>query len=100
MEGSPQLADVIEKLRQFKETRGEQFRLTALGVFGSVARGEADPESDIDVVFDAERPNYFLTAEMLGELERALGRRVDVTRIHDGLPQRFANNIRRDAKYV
>lgn len=42
---------VLACLAQFKRSRGREFDLQMPGVFGSVARGEARQDSDIDVVF-------------------------------------------------
>ena len=48
-------------------------------VFGSIARGEAGPQSDIDLLVDkgAETTPWFPAALIL-ELEDVLGRKVDV----------------------
>ena len=48
-------------------------------VFGSVARGEAGPNSDVDFLVDAG-PNRsaFFPAGLLADLEEALGCKVDV----------------------
>jgi predicted nucleotidyltransferase len=48
-------------------------------IFGSVARGEADEQSDIDFLVDME-PNRSLLdqAGLLVDLEELLGRKVDV----------------------
>jgi hypothetical protein len=50
-----------------------------LRVFGSVARGEAGPESDIDILIDVgpTTSSWFPTGLML-DLEDLLGRRVEV----------------------
>ena len=48
-------------------------------VFGSFARGEAGPNSDIDLLIEAgpSTPPWF-PGGLLAELEQVLGRRVDV----------------------
>ncbi len=48
-------------------------------VFGSVARGEATEASDVDllVTFEPDR-SLFDQVHLIGDLERLLGRRVDV----------------------
>jgi predicted nucleotidyltransferase len=50
-----------------------------LRVFGSVARGEAGPESDLDLLvqFDANRSLFDLVT-MSQELEDLFGRRVEI----------------------
>lgn len=48
-------------------------------VFGSVARGEAGPESDIDFLVELDRGRSMLDLARLElRLEQLLGRRVDV----------------------
>jgi predicted nucleotidyltransferase len=48
-------------------------------VFGSVARGEAGPESDVDFLIDygSERPAWF-PGGLIADLQDLLGREVDV----------------------
>jgi predicted nucleotidyltransferase len=49
-------------------------------VFGSVARGEETPESDIDFLidYDPERTTPWFPGGLLTDLQDLLGRRVDV----------------------
>jgi len=54
-------------------------------VFGSVARGEATENSDIDLLVSAgEDTSPWFPAALVAELERLLGRKVDVV-TEDGL---------------
>lgn len=57
----------------------EQHGASNVRVFGSVVRGEAKPESDIDLLVDvtAEMSLWF-PAGLILDLERLLGRRVEV----------------------
>jgi hypothetical protein len=92
--------DVLVALKEFKERRGSEFHLTALGVFGSFARGEATADSDVDVVYETDDPNLFRTARMRMDLEEVLGRHVDVLRLRGGMNQRLMARVEREAKYV
>lgn len=67
-------------------------------VFGSVARGEADENSDIDflVTFEPGR-SLFDHGGLLMELQELLGRRVDVA-TEKGLKQRIRDRVLREAK--
>ncbi len=48
-------------------------------VFGSVARGEAGPDSDVDLLIDVgEKTSSWFPAGLVLDLEELLGRRVDV----------------------
>ncbi|HXG08745.1 MAG TPA: nucleotidyltransferase family protein [Gemmataceae bacterium] len=50
-----------------------------LRIFGSVARGEAGPESDVDVLVDLEPGrSLFDLGGLLMDLQELLGRKVDV----------------------
>ncbi len=50
-----------------------------VGVFGSVARGEADEQSDIDLIVEFSRRKSLLALVALEhQIERALGRKVDL----------------------
>ena len=76
----PQLAEVVQRLR----AHDQQLRrrgVRTLFVFGSVARGEATPASDIDlaVVFaPAARVSLVSLGSLKGYLEQVLGWRVDL----------------------
>ena len=68
-----------------KEKREEILRIAAvhgarnLRVFGSVARGEADESSDIDLLVDMEPGRSLLDlAALFSDLSDLLGRKVDV----------------------
>lgn len=56
----------------------EEFPLKTMSVFGSVARGESTPESDLDSLVDVD-PSIGLGFVTLAErLEKDLGRKVDL----------------------
>ena len=40
-------AELHALLKEFKEQHAQEFRLSALGYFGSYARNEAKPDSDV-----------------------------------------------------
>jgi predicted nucleotidyltransferase len=68
-----------------KAKRGEIRRIAErhgasnVRLFGSVARGEAQPESDVDLLVDvtAQTSSWF-PAGLILDLEKLLGRRVEV----------------------
>ena len=71
-------------------------------LFGSYARGEATPESDVDILveFDHNSPiGLFAYARMWRELEERLGRQVDL--VEEGTLLPFAvESANRDKKLV
>ncbi len=53
--------------------------VTSLLVFGSVARDEAGPDSDVDLIAEFDHSiGYLQLARVQRELEKLLGRRVDL----------------------
>jgi predicted nucleotidyltransferase len=89
--------------RLLEEKRGEILRIAAkhgareVRVFGSVARGEADRESDIDFLVELEAGRSLLDLGGLQmELESLLGRRVDVVTVR-GLKARVRERVLREA---
>lgn len=84
----------------FKRHHGGQYRLRTLGYFGSYARGAAKPDSDVDILFDTDAPNLFMTAMMKQDLEKLLGRSVDVIQVRGLTNQRLKERIEREAVYV
>lgn len=72
-------------LEELRSEREEILRIAAMHgasnvrVFGSVARGEAGPDSDVDLLVDMEPGRSLLDrAGLIAELEQLLGRPVDV----------------------
>ena len=53
-------------------------------LFGSVARGTADPGSDVDVLVALRDPDLERVVELATKLTAATGGRVDVVRLEDG----------------
>jgi predicted nucleotidyltransferase len=57
----------------------EQYPIRLIGVFGSVARGEERPDSDVDILIEAGPGlSLFKLGAATTALERALGRPVDL----------------------
>jgi predicted nucleotidyltransferase len=87
-------------LKAFKEQHGKEYRLIALGYFGSYARNEATPDSDVDVVFQTDTPDLFLTAMLKQDIEALLEHPVDVIRLRDAMNPGLKARIEREAVYV
>ena len=66
-------------------------------VFGSVARGEAGPESDIDLLIEAgPTTSSWFPAGLVLDLEKLLGRRVEVV-TENSLNPDLRDNVFREA---
>ena len=93
----PQLGPVLGRLRALEaplRARG----ITALWVFGSVARGDARPDSDVDVAVDftpGTKASLFEIVRLKEELEDALGHKVDLGE-RAAMTERVATSAERD----
>ena len=66
-------------------------------VFGSVARGESDEKSDIDLLVDMEKGRSLLDmGGLLMDLQDMLGHDVDLVTEH-GLRERMRDSVLKDA---
>ncbi len=87
-------------LRDFFEEYAVEFSLDALGYFGSYARHEASPDSDVDIVFMTNRPHLLATSRMRQLMMERLGRPVDLVRFREHMNPRLKSRIEREAVYV
>lgn len=80
----------IEQLKKYKkiiEAIGKKYGASNIRIFGSVARGEDDENSDIDLLVDlAPGKTIFDLGGLLFELEQLLKTKVDII-TYDGLNQ-------------
>ena len=77
-DGPPSLETVLEVLRAY-QPRAREVGVELVGVVGSVARGEAGPQSDIDLVYDVLREGFLWNLlGIVADLEDELGRRIDL----------------------
>ena len=75
----------------------ERYGARNLRVFGSVARGESDERSDIDLLVDMEPGrSLFDLGGLVMDLRSLLGRSVDVV-TERGLRERIRERVMRDA---
>ena len=74
----PRREAVLRVLRESKPTLEQEFPVWRLALFGSVARDEADEQSDVDILVEVE-PSIGLGFVTLAErLESLLGHKVDL----------------------
>jgi predicted nucleotidyltransferase len=77
------IRDKRDLIRQIAEKHGAR----NVRVFGSVARGDATPDSDVDLLVEAgPATSAWFPGGLVADLEDALGRRVDVVTDRGLLP--------------
>ena len=68
------IEEITEKIRPI----AEKHKLTEVYLFGSYARGDANEESDVDLLIDGDDLGGFKFFGMWDEFEEALGKDVDI----------------------
>lgn len=88
------------QLKKHKNELHIKYRVTKLGIFGSLARDEAHENSDIDVVVELERPDLFALSGIKCDLEEILQAAVDVIPYGTFLNPFLKHKIDTEALYV
>jgi predicted nucleotidyltransferase len=92
-----QMNDLLGPKRQLILNIAAQHGAKRVRVFGSVARGEARPDSDVDFLVDLEPGrSLFDLGGLLMELQDLLGRKVDVV-TKDGLHWYIRDQVLKEA---
>jgi predicted nucleotidyltransferase len=69
---------ILDRLRATKPDLEREFPLRRMALFGSVARGDAGPESDIDILVDVDASIGLRFVTLAERLEALLGHGVDL----------------------
>ncbi len=89
--------EAIAALRGYLPEIRREFGVRRIALFGSTARGEAEEDSDLDILVDFEKDPTFLSFMGLKAfLEDHLGRRVDLV-TPDALKPRMRPIVEREA---
>lgn len=92
--------DYIEMLRKFISEHGREYGISRIGIFGSVARGQQEEDSDVDVLVEAPVLDLLSLIGLKHQLEDLLGSPVDVVRETKYMPKRFKARIDKEVIYV
>ena len=87
-------------LRKSKNKYANQYGVTRMGIYGSVARCEQGEKSDVDICIEAPPMGLFMFSGLCISLEELLGVPVDIVRIHKNMNPRFRKRIEKDVIYA
>ena len=90
----------IAILKTYKEQYATTYGITALGLFGSVARDEANAQSDVDVVVQTDKASLYTLVHIKNALEALFHSPVDIIRYRETMNPYLKNNIEQEAVYV
>lgn len=90
----------IQLLETFKNKNSDKYGIEAIGLFGSVARDEAKPTSDVDVCIKTKNADLFTLVHIKEDLEELMASHIDIVRIRDTMNPFLKNRIEKEAIYV
>ena len=94
------LDKVLGILKKRKAEFEANYGVTAIGVFGSIARGESRPDSDVDVVIKMNNPDLFYMVHIKEELEGDYQTKVDIIHYREKMNAFLKKRIDQEAVYV
>lgn len=92
--------EAILKLKEFKEKNGDHYKIEQIGIFGSVARGEAKDDSDIDICLQTKVADMFMLVHLKDDLSKLFSKSVDIVRVREKMNPFLKNRIDKEAIYV
>ena len=96
----PDFNEVSRKIDPIMKDLSSRYKIKKLGIFGSTARGQAEPDSDVDILVEFfEIPGLFDFMRLEEELESVLKVRVDLVREKAVRPE-IRQSIFKDLRYL
>ena len=91
---------ILSMLKVYYLCNKEEMGIERLGLFGSFARGDAGPESDIDIIISLAKPDLLLYSRIARQLETVFGRKIDLISSKSILPETFRTQLEKEVIYV
>ena len=93
------LQSILQTLRRHKPELQRKYPVSAIGIFGSYARGEASDKSDIDIAVEISGTMGLNFIAMADEIEDLFGIKTDVIPIRSIKPE-YLQYVKKDIVYV
>jgi predicted nucleotidyltransferase len=91
---------ILDFLKEHKEEFYRKYQISALALFGSLARGDENPDSDIDIAIETKMSDYFKLYDFKEELEKQFHTKVDVVRLRENMNPFLKSRILDEGIYV
>ncbi len=88
-------SDILNYLKDNREKFKKVYDIEEIGLFGSYARDEATIDSDIDIFIKA-KPSFHNIIKAKYQIEKDLGKRVDIIRRHKNIKPFLLKTIYKD----
>lgn len=90
---------ILDFLKENKKLLEEKYNVTKIGLFGSYAKNNETPESDIDIAILTSKKDFFVRDDLREFLESNFHKSVDVGYI-DSFREFYKDKISKEIVYV
>lgn len=90
---------ILQTIREKQPELAARFTVRRIGLFGSFARNNAGPDSDVDILVDLKDPTFDHYMDLKFYLEDLLHRRVDLV-LCDAIKPRLKTIIEQEVVYA
>ena len=91
---------ILSLLKVYYSYIKEKYGIERIGLFGSFARNEAKPDSDVDILISLKQPNLFTYGMIAQQLETVFGRHVDLISEKAILKDSFRARVEKEVIYA
>lgn len=91
---------LVQLLKKHKTELRSKFGVVNIAMFGSAARNETNPNSDIDVLVELNEPSYAKYTALKIFLEQLFQHRVDLVRKGPHLSATFLYSLQKELIYA
>ena len=93
------LAEIKNAIANLKPELINRYKVSSIGLFGSVVRDDFSPSSDIDIIVDFSSPIGIEFVDLADYIERRLQKKVDLVS-RKGIKDRYFKAIETEIVYV
>ncbi len=93
-------SEILDFLKEYKEKNREKYYIEQLGIFGSFAREEATPQSDIDIVVKMSKSDMYALVGIKQDIEEYFKSKVDIVQLRERMNALLKSRIYKEAIYV
>jgi uncharacterized protein len=98
-DNNPNASPILRTIAAMRQELSQRFSVKRIGIFGSFARGEEGPASDVDIIVELAEPTFDHYMDLKFHLEEVLQRPVDLL-MADAVKPRLRPILEREAVYA
>ena len=90
---------ILHFLKDNKQLLKEKYHVTKIGLFGSYARDEAKETSDIDLIIETSKKDFFLRSDLQYFLQDSFNTKIDIGYL-ESMREFYRRRIEKEILYV